>query len=132
MSMQDTIADMLTRLRNGQTATKKSVSMMASKLKVSILKVLQEEGYIIDYQVIDGENNKKSIVVELKYKDNKPVIELIKRVSRPGLRVYVPSNDLPKVYGGLGVAIVSTSKGVMTDREARRQGLGGELLCYVA
>lgn len=132
MSMQDTIADMLTRLRNGQSATKQSVTMMASKLKVSILKVMQDEGFINGYEVVDGDNNKKSLVVDLKYKDNKPVIELLKRVSRPGLRVYVPSDELPKVYGGLGVAIVSTSKGVMTDREARRLGLGGELLCYVA
>lgn len=132
MSMQDTIADMLTRLRNGQSAAKKEVSMMASKLKVSILKVLKDEGFITDFQVKEGENNKRSIVVDLKYKDNQPVIELLKRVSRPGLRLYVPCDELPKVYSGLGVAIVSTSKGVMTDREARRQGVGGEVLCYVA
>jgi len=129
MSMQDTLADMFTRIRNGHMAQKQAVSMPSSKQKVSIAKVLKEEGYIADYAV---EGDVKPVLsVELKYFEGKPVIEEIKRVSRPGLRIYKAANDLPKVAGGLGVAIVSTNKGVMTDRAARAAGIGGEVICTV-
>lgn len=129
MSMQDTLADMFTRIRNGHMAQKQAVSMPSSKLKVSVAEVLKEEGYIASYEV---EGDVKPVLsVELKYFEGKPVIEEIKRVSRPGLRIYKASNDLPKVAGGLGVAIVSTSKGVMTDRAARTAGVGGEVICTV-
>ncbi|NVK43261.1 MAG: 30S ribosomal protein S8 [Oceanospirillaceae bacterium] len=129
MSMQDTLADMFTRIRNGHMAQKQAVSMPSSKQKVSIAKVLKEEGYIADYAV---EGDVKPVLsVELKYFEGKPVIEEIKRVSRPGLRIYKAANDLPKVAGGLGVAIVSTNKGVMTDRAARAAGVGGEVICTV-
>lgn len=129
MSMQDTLADMFTRIRNGHMAQKQAVSMPSSKQKVSIAKVLKEEGYIADYAV---EGDAKPVLsVELKYFEGKPVIEEIKRVSRPGLRIYKAANDLPKVAGGLGVAIVSTNKGVMTDRAARAAGVGGEVICTV-
>jgi len=130
MSMQDPIADMLTRIRNGQAANKVAVKMPSSKLKVAIAKVLKEEGYITDYAV-SGEQ-KPELEVTLKYFQGKEVIETIQRVSRPGLRIYKKRDDLPKVMGGLGVAIVSTSKGVMTDRAAREAGMGGEIICYVA
>ncbi len=129
--MTDPIADMLTRIRNGQRAGKVSVSMPSSKLKMSIAKVLKDEGYIADYAV--SEDGTKSVMnVELKYYQGRPVIESLKRVSRPGLRIYKANDELPKVQGGLGVAIVSTSKGVMSDRAARAAGEGGEVLCYVA
>ncbi len=129
--MTDPIADMLTRIRNGQRAGKVSVSMPSSKLKMSIAKVLKDEGYIADYAV--SEDAGKSVMnVELKYYQGRPVIESLKRVSRPGLRIYKANDELPKVQGGLGVAIVSTSKGVMSDRAARAAGEGGEVLCYVA
>lgn len=129
MSMQDTLADMFTRIRNGHMAEKQAVSMPSSKQKVSIAKVLKEEGYIADYKV---EGDVKPVLsVELKYFEGKPVIEEIKRVSRPGLRIYKAANELPKVAGGLGVAIVSTNKGVMTDRAARAAGVGGEVICTV-
>jgi len=129
--MTDPIADMLTRIRNGQRAGKVSVSMPSSKLKQSIAGVLKDEGYVADFQV--GEEAGKPVMsVELKYYDGQPVIDVLKRISRPGLRIYKASDDLPKVLGGLGVAIVSTSKGVMSDRAARAAGEGGEVLCYVS
>ncbi|GDY26614.1 30S ribosomal protein S8 [Agarivorans sp. MS3-6] len=130
MSMQDPIADMLTRVRNGQSANKVSVVMPSSKVKVAIANLLQEEGYITGYAVTG--DVKKSLEVTLKYFEGKKVIEKIERVSRPGLRIYKGAKDLPKVMGGLGVAIISTSKGVMTDRAARKAGMGGEIVCYVA
>ncbi len=130
MSMQDPIADMLTRIRNGQSAGKVAVSMPSSKQKVAIAKLLKEEGYIAGYNV-SGEV-KTELEVELKYFQGKPVVELIQRVSRPGLRIYKKRGDLPKIMNGLGIAIVSTSKGVMTDRAARKAGMGGEIICYVA
>ncbi len=132
MSMTDPVADMLTRIRNGQTAKKKSVTMPASKLKLSIASVLKDEGYIAEYTTIAGENNKSNISLDLKYFEGRPVIEQIDRVSKPGLRVYKSKDELPEVLGGLGIAIISTSSGVMTDREARRLGKGGEILCIVA
>ena len=131
MTMMDPIADMLTRIRNAQRAEKQSVAMPASKLKAAIAQVLKEEGYIEGFGLreVDG---KATLEVSLKYYAGKPVIEKIERVSRPGLRIYRPKDDLPKVMNGLGVAIVSTSKGVMTDRKARGLGVGCEVLCIVA
>ena len=129
--MHDPIADMLTRIRNGQARVKISVTMPSSKLKVAIAAILKEEGYINGYQ-FDEDKSKKTLTVELKYFDGKPVIEMLKRASKPSLRSYRSHNDLPKVLGGLGTAIISTSKGVMTDKSARAQGIGGEILCYVA
>lgn len=131
MSMSDPLADMLTRVRNGQRAEKKSVSMSSSKLKLAVAKVLQEEGYIEGFQVED-QAGKPQLVIRLKYHLGRPVIEQLQRVSRPGLRVYRKADELPRVLGGLGIAVVSTSKGVMTDRSARAQGEGGEVLCTVA
>ena len=131
MSMNDPVSDMLTRIRNAQQAEKESVSMPSSKLKVAIAKVLKDEGYIEDFAV-RGESSKPELEVSLKYCAGSPVIEKIERVSRPGLRIYKPSRDIPRVMNGLGVAIVSTSKGVMTDRKARGMGIGGEVLCIVA
>lgn len=131
MSMSDPVADMLTRIRNGQSAGKQSVLMPASKLKKAIAQVLKDEGYIADFGAVERDG-KPQLEVSLKYFQGKPVIEVIRRVSRPGLRIYKGQQDLPKVRGGLGIAIVSTSKGVMTDREARKQGHGGEVLAYVA
>ena len=131
MSMSDPIADMLTRIRNGQQAQKAAVNMPSSKLKVAIAKVLESEGYIEGYAVRDNDG-KAELEVALKYYAGRPVIERIERVSRPGLRVYKPSDDLPRVMNGLGVAIVSTPKGVMTDRAARASRVGGEVLCVVA
>ncbi|MAR91985.1 MAG: 30S ribosomal protein S8 [Pseudomonadota bacterium] len=130
MSMQDPLADMLTRIRNGQMAKKATVAIPSSKTKVAVAKVLMEEGYISGYSV-EGEKIPE-LTVELKYFEGKPVIEEIKRVSRPGLRIYKSTGSLPKVMGGLGVAIVSTDRGVMTDRAARAAGVGGEVLCYVS
>lgn len=130
MSMSDPIADMLTRIRNAQAMEKVSVSMPSSKVKVSIAKVLKDEGYIDDF-VVKGEA-KPVLEIQLKYYAGRPVIEKIERVSTPGLRVYKGSQELPKVMNGLGVAIVSTSRGVMTDHKARAQGVGGEVLCLVA
>jgi small subunit ribosomal protein S8 len=129
--MCDPIADMLTRIRNAQLSEKQSVMMPASKLKVSIAKVLKDEGYIEDFAVRDNEG-KSQIEISLKYYAGRPVIEKIERISRPGLRIYKPSRDIPQVMNGLGIAIVSTSKGVMTDRKARGLGVGGEVLCIVA
>src|SRR5574340_237057 len=131
MSMTDPIADMLTRIRNAQMANKTSVAMPSSKLKVAIAKVLKDEGYIDDFAVRDGDG-KNELDIALKYYAGRPVIERIERVSRPGLRVYKGSQDLPRVMNGLGVAIVSTPKGVMTDRKARASNVGGEVLCIGA
>ncbi|GAA4890965.1 30S ribosomal protein S8 [Ferrimonas pelagia] len=130
MSMQDPIADMLTRIRNGQAANKVAVTMPSSKLKVAIANVLKAEGYIADLAV--SGDVKPTLEVTLKYFQGKPVVESIERASRPGLRIYKKKDELPRVMGGLGIAIVSTSKGVMTDRAARSQGMGGEIICYVA
>ncbi len=129
--MTDPIADMLTRIRNGQRAGKVAVSMPSSKLKQSIASVLKDEGYVADFQV-DEAAGKPVMSVELKYYDGQPVIDMLKRISRPGLRIYKASDELPRVQGGLGIAIVSTSKGVMSDRAARAAGEGGEVLCYVS
>jgi len=129
MSMQDPLADMLTRIRNAQMAEKPVVSMPSSKLKVAVASVLRNEGYISGYQVTS--EVKPLLSLELKYFEGRPVIEEIKRVSRPGLRQYKSVDQLPKVRGGLGVSIVSTNKGVMTDRSARAAGVGGEVLCTV-
>ncbi|TCS74115.1 SSU ribosomal protein S8P [Sulfuritortus calidifontis] len=131
MSMSDPIADMLTRIRNGQMTEKASVRMPASKLKKAIAQVLKDEGYIEDYAVRES-NGLPEMEVALKYYAGRPVIEKIERISKPGLRVYKGQGDLPRVMNGLGVAIVSTSKGVMTDRKARSLGVGGEVLCVVA
>lgn len=128
--MTDPIADMFTRIRNGQHAKKVAISMPSSKLKVAIAKVLKEEGYITDFAVA-GEA-KPELEITLKYFEGKPVVESIQRVSRPGLRIYKKRDELPKVMAGLGVALVSTSKGVMTDRAARKAGMGGEIIGYVA
>ena len=129
--MTDPIADMLTRIRNGQRAGKVSVSMPCSKLNQAIAQVLKDEGYITEVQIED-EGGKQVMNVELKYYEGRPVIEKLSRVSRPGLRIYKANDELPKVQGGLGIAIVSTSKGVMSDRAARAAGEGGEVLCYVS
>jgi len=131
MSMSDPIADMLTRIRNALASSKLSVTMPSSKQKSAIADVLKNEGYIHEYAVetIDG---KPMLTIQLKYFDGRPVIEMVKRVSRPGLRIYKSRDDLPKVMGGLGIAIVSTSKGLMTDRAARQAGHGGEVLCLVS
>jgi small subunit ribosomal protein S8 len=129
--MTDPIADMLTRIRNAQSSEKKSVAMPASRLKSAIAQVLKDEGYIEDFAVREGQG-KPQLEIGLKYYAGKPVIERIERVSRPGLRIYRPKDELPKVMNGLGVAIVSTSRGVMTDRKARGMGVGGEVLCIVA
>ncbi len=132
MSMSDPISDMLTRVRNAQLAEKAMVSMPSSKLKVAIAEVLKEEGYVDGYKVTAGEGGKSTLEIGLKYYSGRPVIEKIQRISRPGLRIYKGSNDIPKVMNGLGIAIVSTSKGLMTDRKARANGIGGEVLCVVA
>jgi small subunit ribosomal protein S8 len=129
--MTDPIADMLTRIRNGQKARKVSVPMPASKVKEAVAKVLQDEGYITGFST-DGDGAKKELTIELKYFEGAPVIETIQRASKPGLRIYRGKEDLPKVLGGLGVTIVSTSAGVMSDRQAREKGIGGEVLCVVS
>ena len=129
MSMQDTLADMFTRIRNGHMSEKKAVSLPSSKQKLAVAQVLKEEGYITDYAV-EGDV-KPVLTIELKYFEGKPVIESIQRVSRPSLRVYKNAGELPNVADGLGVAIISTSKGVMTDRAAREAGVGGEVVCTV-
>ncbi|MEJ2528521.1 MAG: 30S ribosomal protein S8 [Gammaproteobacteria bacterium] len=131
MSMSDPIADMLTRIRNGQAVGKKAISMPSSMKKEAIAKVLKDEGYIIDFSM-SKEGAKGILNIELKYFQGKPVIDMIQRVSRPGLRIYKGAKDLPKVRAGLGIAIISTSKGLMTDRAARVAGHGGEILAYVA
>ena len=131
MSMSDPIADMLTRIRNAQLVEKASVSMPSSKLKVAIAQVLQDEGYIENFKV-SSDAGKSQLEIGLKYYAGRPVIERIERVSRPGLRVYRGRDAIPQVMNGLGVAIVTTPQGVMTDRKARQTGVGGEVLCYVA
>ena len=131
MSMSDPIADMLTRIRNAQTVQKTTVAMPSSKVKVAIANVLKDEGYIEDFAV-STEGGKSELKIGLKYYTGRPVIERIERVSRPGLRVYKAAQAIPQVQNGLGVAIVTTPKGVMTDRKARQAGVGGEVLCYVA
>ncbi|MFA6972319.1 MAG: 30S ribosomal protein S8 [Gallionella sp.] len=132
MSMNDPISDMLTRIRNAQMAEKASVSMPSSKLKVAIAEVLKEEGYVDGFKVEQGKPGKATLQIGLKYYSGRPVIEKIQRISRPGLRIYKGNSDIPKVMNGLGIAIVSTSKGLMTDRKARANGIGGEVLCVVA
>ena len=131
MAVNDPISDMLTRVRNALMVGKKEVKMPSSKIKVEIARVLQEEGYILGYRSENKVDFCEYLIIDLKYYASRPVVEEIKRISRPGLRVYKKSTDLPKVMNGLGVAIVSTSKGVMTDLSARSQGLGGEVLCTV-
>ena len=131
MSMSDPISDLLTRIRNAQMVSKATVSVPSSKVKVAIAQVLKDEGYIDGFQV-KSENGKTELQITLKYYAGRPVIERIERVSRPGLRVYKASAAIPQVMNGLGVAIVTTPKGVMTDRKARATGVGGEVLCYVA
>ena len=130
MSMSDPIADMLTRIRNGQSASKASVSFSASKKKTAILEVLKSEGYISSFDT-DGGTTKPETTVNLKYYQGKPVISTLKRISRPGLRIFKGKGDLPSVMSGLGIAIVSTSKGVMSDNSARAEGHGGEVICIV-
>jgi small subunit ribosomal protein S8 len=131
MSMSDPIADMLTRIRNAQSAKKTEVLMPSSKLKIAIAVVLKDEGYVDDFAIREADG-KPELSIALKYYADKPVIDRIERVSRPGLRIYKGKEDIPKVMNGLGVAILSTSKGVMTDRKARATGVGGEVLCVVA
>ncbi len=131
MSMQDPIADMLTRIRNGQAAGKVRVMMPHSKAKEAVARLLKDEGYVRDFEATEV-GGKPQLAVVLKYHQRRPVIERLDRVSRPGLRVYRPSRDLPKVLGGLGVAVISTSRGLMSDRDARAAGHGGEVVCYVA
>lgn len=131
MSMHDPIADMLTRIRNAQTAQKESVAMPSSTKKEAIAQVLKDEGYISSFEVV-SEGVKKSLVITLKYYQGKAVIETLDRVSRPSLRIYRSKDSLPSVLGGLGIAIVSTSKGLMTDRKAKALSLGGEVICFVA
>lgn len=131
MSMSDPIADMLTRIRNGQSAKKATVELPASKLKLAIAKLLKDEGYIQDVSV-ESDGPMQKMAIELRYFQGEPLIEEIKRVSRPGLRVYKGRNELPKVRNGLGIAIISTSKGIMTDRAARVAGQGGEIVAFVA
>ncbi|MFN9709663.1 MAG: 30S ribosomal protein S8 [Burkholderiales bacterium] len=131
MSMSDPIADMLTRIRNAQMVEKPNVEFPSSKLKVSIARVLKDEGYIESFKLLNRDG-KNSLVIDLKYHAGRPVIERIERVSRPGLRVYKGCHDIPMVMNGLGVAIVTTPQGVMTDRKARKVGVGGEVLCFVA
>ena len=131
MSMSDPISDLLTRIRNAQMVSKATVSVPSSKVKVAIAQVLKDEGYIDGFQV-KTEGNKSELEIALKYYAGRPVIERIERVSRPGLRIYKGRHDIPSVMNGLGVAIVTTPKGVMTDRKARQAGIGGEVLCYVA
>ena len=130
MSMQDPIADLLTRIRNGQASGKVMVSMPSSKQKLAIANLLLKEGYIASVNV--SGDTKKVLEIGLKYYDGKPVVEMIQRVSRPGLRIYKKCRDLPRIMNGLGIAVISTSKGLMTDRAARKDGLGGEVVCYVA
>jgi small subunit ribosomal protein S8 len=132
MSMTDPIADMLVRIKNAAAVRKPTVKMPSSKIKVAIAGVLKAEGYITDFRTSDIGNNKAELEIQLKYFEGRPVIERLHRVSRSGLRQYRSKHDLPKVLGGLGIAIVSTSKGIMTDSQARHQGVGGEVLCVVA
>ncbi|MCB1836614.1 MAG: 30S ribosomal protein S8 [Alcanivoracaceae bacterium] len=130
MSMQDTLADMFTRIRNAQMAKKATVEMPASKVKAAVAQVLQDEGYVAAFNV--SGDSKPTLTIELKYFEGKPVIEHIKRVSTPGLRIYKAAGDIPKVKGGLGIMVVSTNQGIMTDRAARQANVGGELICEVS
>jgi len=130
MSMTDPIADLLTRIRNAQLARKPDVSVSSSKLKTALVKVLKDEGYVADFRTA-SEGAKQTLTIELKYFDGRPVIDRLERVSRPGLRIYRGKTELPKIQGGLGTAIVSTPKGVMTDTHAREANVGGEVLCHV-
>jgi small subunit ribosomal protein S8 len=131
MSMTDPVADLLTRIRNGQTAGKAHVSLSSSKIKTAIVRVLKDEGYVADFHV-ESDDGKPLLTIDLKYYEGRPVIDRLERVSRPGLRIYRGKEDLPKVLGGMGTVIVSTPQGVMTDRQARAIGQGGEVLCIVA
>ncbi len=131
MTMQDPLADLLTRVRNAQQAKITDIDMPCSTTKVSVVKVLKDEGYITDYTVTDSEHGKSTLNIALRYHEGQPVIEEIKRISRPGLRQYKGKGDIPTVKGGLGIIILSTNKGVMSDRAARAAGIGGELLCSV-
>jgi small subunit ribosomal protein S8 len=131
MSMTDPIADLLTRIRNAQQARKQEVTMAASKVKMAVVRVLKDEGYVTDFR-IENDGGKALLTVALKYFEGKPVIDRLERVSRPGLRIYRGKDELPKVLGGMGTVIVSTPKGVMTDKQARSIGQGGEVLCIVA
>ena len=131
MSMTDPVADLLTRIRNGQSAGKANVSLDSSKIKPAIARVLKDEGYVADFHV-ENDTGKPRLIIDLKYFEGRPVIDRLERVSRPGLRIYRSKNDLPKVLGGMGTVIVSTPQGVMTDRQARATGQGGEVLCIVA
>jgi len=130
--MSDPISDMLTRIRNAQMAQKATVAMPSSKVKAAIAQVLQDEGYVDGFKIDQGQGGKATLEIGLKYYSGRPVIESIQRISRPGLRIYKGNSDIPKVMNGLGIAIVSTSKGLMTDRKARANGIGGEVLCVVA
>ncbi len=131
MAANDTIADMLTRIRNANMARHQNTNVPATKMTRSIAKVLKEEGFISEFAEVE-EGVKRNLVISLKYKKNRqPLISALKRISKPGLRVYTNRKELPRVLGGIGIAIISTSSGIMTDREARRQGLGGEVLCYI-
>ena len=132
MTMNDPIADMLTRIRNAHKIRAKRVLMPSSKIKINIAKVLLKEGYIKGFEEEEIKNGKKDLSIDLKYYEGSPVIEKIDRVSRPGLRIYKTRTELPKVMGGLGIAIVSTSKGIISDKDAREQGEGGEILCFIA
>lgn len=131
MSLQDPISDFLTRIRNAQAAAKFDVKMPSSKQKLALAKVLKDEGYVTDFAVADNEAGHSELTVQLKYHEGEGVIAKLKRVSRPGLRMYKPAGELPRVMGGLGIAVISTSKGVMTDRAARAAGIGGEVVCFV-
>jgi small subunit ribosomal protein S8 len=131
MSMTDPIADLLTRIRNAQQARKQEVTMAASKVKMAVVRVLKDEGYVADFRV-ENDGGKSTLTVALKYFEGRPVIDRLERVSRPGLRIYRGKDELPKVLGGMGTVIVSTPKGVMTDKQARSIGQGGEVLCIVA
>ena len=131
MTMQDPLADLLTRIRNAQTARIAEVSIPSSRTKAAVVQVLKDEGYIEDFSVSEGERGKRTLSIRLKYHGGKPVIEEIKRVSRPGLRQYRNKGEIPRLKGGLGIYILSTNKGLMTDRTARAQGIGGEVLCSV-
>ncbi|BCG49462.1 30S ribosomal protein S8 [Candidatus Profftella armatura (Diaphorina cf. continua)] len=132
MSMSDPIADMLTYIRNGQIVNKRKIIMPSSKIKIEIAKVLKNEGYIKDFFIIKCLKNKFELKILLKYYMNRPVIECLKRISRPGLRIYKNKNNIPKIMNGLGLVIISTSSGIITDRKARAMGIGGEIICYVS
>ena len=131
MSFTDPIADMITRIRNAQLRTLRKVSIPNSKFRARILDVLKEEGYISDYKTLTNENNKKSLIVDLKYHNGIPVIKEIKRISKPGRRIYTKAESIPKIQSGLGIAIVSTSMGIMSDNDARQKKIGGEIICKV-